>query len=82
MLKFLFANATGGATFTPQAMGECEPDADNMQIIGVGCGRDADEAWGELVSRYPHIAGQWRGETLVVWNVMEMQNFSPEGWFD
>ena len=70
MPKYLFANATGGATFSPAAMEEAEPDCSNMQVLGIAEGdtpRDAWESFNESESGQNIESQGWENEDIIAY---------------
>jgi len=85
MAKYLFANATGGATFSPAAIEEAEPDCDNCQVLGVGEGDTPREAWENL--KKEDAAGPksilnkgWDDEDLVAYKLFPTKGGSEFVW--
>ena len=67
---WLFANLTGGATYSPQAVkvGSAEVDCENMQALGVGHGETPLDAWQDLLDAQPDLVEQgWENENIAAY---------------
>lgn len=85
MARFMFVNTTGGATFSPEAMDEAEPDVNNMQVLGFAEGESADEAWQNfLASEYgAEMAAKWKGEDVVAYPAEKSEDIDlGEDWWE
>ena len=69
---WLFANLTGGATYSPEAIrvGCVEVDCENMQVLGVGNGATPLEAWNDLLESEAGMSLReqgWPDESIVAY---------------